>query len=190
MTTKTNTKVTNANTDTNDSFNVITATKSLIEKGDRYNQAAIAAIAHMLSLELWEGKIKRGVASKLATDLSYDKGNISRIGKIVATNGKARRAALALDVLHIDDSPETLSVAVKVGAMFKRETGKTADKGTKKSKSESESVDVLALMDSWLREATDEQYAPRRAQVENLLATIDSERAAAQAEIDSQEIAA
>ena len=41
MTTKTNTKPVTKSTDT-DKFNVVTATKGLIEKGDRYNQAAIA----------------------------------------------------------------------------------------------------------------------------------------------------
>ena len=199
MTTKTNTKPVTKSTDT-DKFNVVTATKGLIEKGDRYNQAAIAAIAHILSHDVWEGKIRRGVATKLAADLNYDKGNISRIGAIVVSNHKARRAAMALDILHIDDTPETLMAAVKIGAMFKRQTVKSATKSTGTKSEESatttdatatdkkgEETDVLALVDAWLRGATDKQYAARVALVNSLLATIESERATAQAESDATE---
>lgn len=184
-----------------DRFNVVNAIKGLIAKGDQYGWATKAAIAHVLATEIVEGKIKRGVAAKLSEETGFNKGDLSRIGRIVTDNAKARKAVLLLDVLHIDDNEATLAEAVKVGGLFKRETvngkkvtknGTTTESETtvKSGKSESEEIDVLALMDAWLRGATDSQFAARLSLVTNLLATIESDRATAQAEIDSAEVAA
>ena len=185
-----------------DQFNVVTAIKGLIARGNAYTFATKAAIAHVLATEFADGKVKRGVASKLATDTGMNKGDVSRIARILTDDSKARRAAMGVDVLHIDDNEATLAAAVKVGELFKRETvnGKkvkndgtvTENEGTvTKSADKSESVDTLALIDEWLRTATPKQYAARVAAITALLAQVDSDRATAQAESDAQaEIAA
>ena len=100
----------------------------------------------------------------------------------------------------------SLAAAAEVGKLFVRKdkaaSPKVATASTKGStesetsvtkstdETKSESVDVLALIDSWLRDASDAQFAARLVLVNNLLATIESDRAAAQAELDSAEVAA
>lgn len=196
--TMTNNKATAAvvgtpNIDNTDRFNVITAIKGLIQMGRTYTQARDCAIAHVLGTEYMDGKIKRGVAAKLATDTGLNKSDVSRIARIVIDNSKARKAALAVDVLTIQESPETLNKAAKVGALFMRTDKKptapkvttpsgekgeeTTNSGTVTTKPVSDDVDVTALVDQWLRSATESQFAARMALLENLLATIAAERA-------------
>ena len=197
-------------TPNNDQYNVITVIKGLVQMGRTYTQARDCAIAHVLATDIVgtgkDAKVKRGVAAKLATDTGVNKSDVSRIARIVVDNLKARRAALAIDVLHIDDDAASLAAAAEVGKLFVRKdkaaSPKVATASTKGStesetsvtkstdETKSESVDVLALIDSWLRDASDAQFAARLVLLNNLLATIESDRAAAQAELDSAEVAA
>jgi hypothetical protein len=138
-------------------------------KGDRYGHAAIAGLAHELALNLNGDKLPAGVAKALVESTGYDKGTVSRVGKIVREDRKARGAALKLNVMTIDTTPELLDAAVKVGEMFKRQPSKGA-------KGEKTAPDMLAILTDWLLEDGD-AYEARKSQVEDLMARMDDIRA-------------
>lgn len=182
---------------------------SLRAKGDRYGSAGIAALAHELAVQMNGDKMVSGAAARLVEATGYDKGTVSRVSKVLRENesisiasffkadvdvpvadakaffgGKTtvrpRDVARALDVMAIESSASSLLGAVIVGKLFKRRPATS----TRAPKDE---PDFLALLTAWLLESTDEQYAPRKAQVANLLANIDAERAALAAAADAAE---
>jgi hypothetical protein len=152
-------------------------------KGDRYGQAAIAALAHELAVRLSGDKLEAGAQKFLADSTGYDKGILSRIATIVRTDKKARTAALKLDVMALaaatSDNKLTpaqvaaLDAAVQVGKLFAR-------KPTGKSSSGKGERDVLADLQAWLTDdkVNDNGRAARFAQVEDLIARLRAENAA------------
>lgn len=121
------------------------AVSSLRVKGDRYGHAAIAGLAHELAMRLDGDKFPAGAATSVVEGTGYDKGTVSRVGKIVRTNKAARKAALALDVIALDKastSDATFSQGVAVGELFKRQPAS----GSTRTPAE---VDALAVAYDW-----------------------------------------
>jgi hypothetical protein len=142
-------------------------------KGDRYGHAGIAALARELALNLNGDKMAAGAATRIADATGYDKGTVSRVSKVVRTNLKARGAALKLDTMSIDKSQANLDAAVAVGELFKRQP---AVKGSGSGAADESNVDVLAVLEAWLNDSTDEQIRPRMTQVQDMLKRIARER--------------
>lgn len=149
------------------------AVAALRVKGDRYGHAGIAALAHELALNLNGDKMAAGAATRIADATGYDKGTVSRVSKVVRTNLKARGAALRLNVMEIDKSQANLDAAVKVGEMFKRQP---SVKGEGSGAADESNVDVLAILEAWLTESTDEQIRPRMTQIQDVLKRVARER--------------
>lgn len=146
-------------------------------KGDRYGHAGIAALAKELYLNLDGDKIKSGAAKSLVESTGYDKGTVSRVGKILREDKSARSAVAKLNVMTIDDNEATLSAAVAVGEMFKRKPA------TSKTREAAE-PDILADIEAWLNVEDADQFATRMSQIVATLARIEAERDAAPVEDD------
>lgn len=158
------------------------AISALRIKGDRYGHAGIAGLAHELALNLNGDKLPAGVAKALVESTGYDKGTVSRVGKIVRENRSARGKALKLDVMAIDSSAESLDIAVKVGELFKRVP-------SNKGAGEKTAPDMLAILTDWLLEDAD-AYEARKSQVEDLMSRMDDIRAQVAADAAAAEDAA
>lgn len=161
----------------------LAAIYALGKRGREYTAAYIAGIAHELVVRMEGDKLPRGVAQQIADATGHAKADVSRIVKTLKTNSRARTAARKLDVLTIDDTPDTLAAAAKVGDMFAR-AKKTASAGTSTTRArddaetEAENLDELVTvkLTEWLTTATDSQFEARAALVQDIIAQIAAER--------------
>lgn len=159
-----------------ESTNVTALIGALDAQGRKFTDARNAVIVHALATG-----VKQSV---IVAESGVDKGDVSRLNKVLTNLAPARvKAIKALDLRSIDASkPDTLAAAVKFGADNLRRVkppvsgaaaGKSADNTTAQ-----EDADPLAGLLDWLIASTPEQYEARTALVLDVLAQADTARAA------------
>ena len=199
----TKTTTAKANTKSNESTveSRVAVYEGISQSIDRRNRALRAIIAHELWLNLEDGKFRRGAAAEISEAFGMVKTDVAVIAIVVRLDPKARAAAGKLDVLALANHDSTeFAAATKTGAMFSRGradelrevarvdaggTPKAATvtaEGKAKGKGQAEEIDGLAIAHDWLMSATPEQFAGRHAAFVEMLARVEDEFAAAQAE--------
>lgn len=149
---------------------------ALAERGRRFTDARNATIAHALATG-----VKQTV---IVTESKVDKGDVSRINKLVTNLAPARLKALkaiALTDVNPDDL-DTLKALVAFGETNLRRVKATGAKSApSKAETADESSDPLAALHAWLLNSTPEQYEARTALVLDVLAQTSDESARAAA---------
>lgn len=167
---------------------LINATRT---KGDQYNSAARAGLAHELAVRFNDatGKFDPKTQVTLSESTGFDASTVNRVALIVKSDKASRNAALKFKVESLSDSD--LSAAIKLGSKFTRAAADAITKGKNAGKTPKAPAvkDELADITAWLLTATDDQYEPRKALLANLLATIDGQRADLAAEEASADLA-
>ncbi len=178
--------------------NVATLIRTLSDSAVKRTDVINAVVARELILT---GLNPSGTykVTAVSTATGVDKGDVSRIGKILATlDVKVQRKIKSLDISVINaDDTDTLAAASALGAAFRRTKSTPAPRASAPEGDAPEGeatvsgatseptvdVDPAAILHGWLTEdgLTDAQYAGRVSIVESILANVAAERATAAA---------
>lgn len=141
-------------------------------KGRAYTDARNSIVAHLLSI---------GVSQKvIVTEGGIDKGDVSRVNKVVATLTPAQiKKIKGLKVADMSaDDTATLTDAITLGTLFRRNkpVAGASKPATKSETGEDESKDFRATLYDFLMGEGD--YSVKLALITDVLETVEAERAA------------
>jgi len=160
-----------------ESTNVTKLIGALDAQGRKFTDARNAVIVHALATG-----VKQSV---IVNESGVDKGDVSRLNKVLTNMAPAKvKTIKSLDVssLNVNDA-DSLASAVKFGADNLRRvkppvSGAAAGKGVP-NPTAAENADPIAGLYDWLLAATPEEFEARTALVVDVLARVESDRAAA-----------
>lgn len=163
--------------------NVTALIAAVAERGRKFTDARNTLIAHAVAHGFKQ--------SVIVAEAGVDKGDVSRLAKVVEGMSKAKLTALKSLVISgmSADDVSTLTAAVTFGEANLRRvkpapSGAAAGAAGKTPEQADESADPLAALYDWLLLSTPEQFEARTALVVDVLARVESDRAAAQEELE------